>query len=128
MGVIREYCKLYFANNGGQFTDTGLPIFQRGIRANCPKPFDCYDCNIMQRWLAELHADGWATSWECTECLKRSLPNEADRQVQGFFQSGRPSPGNGDPFDVDEDRPSLVCCPICGFQTSFLQLVLRRVR
>jgi hypothetical protein len=125
---LREYCKLYFHSNGGEFTDTGMPIFRKGVRALCRRPFDCYDCTLMQRWLEVLPADGWTPSWECTECLEKSrrLPDNVARELQGFYQSGRPAPGQGDPLDTDEDRPSLIGCPVCGYPTFFLQLVLRR--
>jgi hypothetical protein len=130
MGIDSAYCKLFFARNGGQFTDTGLPIFRRGVKALCPRPFDCQTCQIMQSWLSGLPSSGWSPSWECVECLKKSqsLPADEGRLVQGFFQSARPGPGQGDPFDVDEDSPPLSGCPLCGFPTSFLQLVLRIAR
>lgn len=126
------FCKLLFARNGGTFNDRNMPVFDQKAwaRGACDRAYDCLDCGVMQDWLVYLQKVGWTIGWECDLCLKQT-EEEKDREdmqrfVEGFYQSGRdPTRGQEDP-DYDEDKPALAGCTRCGWESSFLQLVLRR--
>ena len=124
------FCKVLFWKNGGQFTPTGLPIFKHRIRGRCSRAFDCGACSYLQEWIAYLASQGWSWGWECDKCLKETKKtDEANglvRSVQGFYQAGRRSDRTPDDPDYDPDRPGLEGCTTCGWETSFLQLVVRR--
>lgn len=122
------FCKILFGRNGGTFTSKGLPIF--GVddaRGNCDRGWDCGECNIMHEWLGELATQGWEWGWECDKCLRDSM--EADgleggsRLAQGFYQSGR---AEFDPYDLR--YPAITGCTNCGWESSFLQLVLKKAK
>ena len=130
------FCKILFGVNGGKFTATGLPIIGESeddaerARGKCWRAFDCGSCIHMSTWLAQLEAQGWHFAWECDRCLRETekLDKEAGttRFVQGFYQAGRKYDRSPDDPDYDSDRPGLEGCTRCGWESSFLQLVLRR--
>ncbi len=137
--VRAAFCPLYFSSNGGSFKSNGLPIFadDEDIRGNCDKPYDCAECSLLQDWLTALRANAWVPAWECEQCLKDVALEEkrsnVERVLPGFYQTGRDP--ETDPFPLmpayvnDEvATPMLSGCTRCGWQTSFLQLVLRRQR
>jgi hypothetical protein len=118
------FCKILFGRNGGTFTAKGLPRF--GIddaRGNCDRGSDCGECSLLQEWLKVMHAQGWDWSWECDKCLRdsdKANDNGEDRRfAQGFYQSG------GTPSE-EVTAPSLPGCTRCGWESNFLQLVLRK--
>lgn len=146
------FCPLLFAANGGRFGTLGLPIFnpreyvpdeslEMGLggdefgstpRGRCDEPWDCGVCPYMRQWIEGKQHEGWEIGWECTRCLRDSArlerrnPN-VERQLAGFYQSGRQPRSPNDPY-YDRDRPPLAGCTACGEESSFLQLVLRRAR
>lgn len=129
--VRAGFCPLYFASNGGSFQQNGLPIFvdHEDIRGNCDKPYDCIECSLLQEWVHALQADSWVPGWECEQCLKDTRLEK--RVLPGFYQTGRDP--ETDPFsslpgysNEEISTPQLTGCTRCGWQTSFLQLVLRR--
>lgn len=127
------FCKILFAKNGGTFTQTGLPIMQKGVRGKCNRAFDCGSCPHMQEWItAQVQKEGWDWGWECGKCLRETRATDEaqniERAVQGFFQSGRRKDLTPDDPDYDSDLPGLEGCTRCGWESSFLQLVLRRQR
>jgi len=103
------FCPIYFEANGGQYTDKGTPIFKEGLRGVCSDAFDCRDCPLMIRWskLRELH---YRIGWECDKCLKDTFredkKHKITRWLPAFYHSG--------------------ICTQCGYQRTFLQLILRR--
>jgi hypothetical protein len=132
-----SFCKILFGKNGGSFTETGLPILQPGeldddtqVRGKCSRAYDCGSCSYMQEWLVSLQEKGWHVGWECDRCLRESRYSDAEtgvtRQVQGFFQAGRKKDKTQDDPDFDPDLPGLEGCTKCGWESSFLQLVLRK--
>jgi hypothetical protein len=130
------FCKILFGKNGGKFTATGLPDFNREdeddwVRGCCTRAFDCGSCLFLQEWLAALQAQGWEFGWECDQCLRETLPldrqNGVTRSVQGFYQAGRRAGLTPDDPDYDPDMPGLEgCTRNCGWESSLLQLVLRK--
>ena len=126
------FCKILFGVMGGTFSPTGLPVFEEGVRGHCTRAFDCGSCMYMHEWLASLIQHGWTWGWECTKCLKETKPIDdelgIERRVQGFYQAGRRHSLTQEDPDFDPDRPGLEGCTRCGWESSFLQLVLRRPR
>ena len=131
-----SFLAILFGANGGQFTpDTHLPIMHQevgdfGIRARCSRPWDCGTCSLMRKWIEARQAQGWFSGWECSDCLKRTAKFDlgdggGGRELPGFYQAGRRAYPPDD-LNYDADRPGLLGCTRCGFETSFLQLVLRR--
>lgn len=113
------FCPLLFAHNGGQFQENGKPKFMgEDIRGSCDDPHDCGNCMIMQSWLVQLKAEGWVIGWECLKCLSET--KEIPRKLPGFFQEGRLEVLEGD------EKPAVPGCTSCGWESFFLQLVLRR--
>jgi hypothetical protein len=114
------FCLLLFGSNGGQFDELGRPIF-RGQLGTCGRAFDCGTCPLMREWMLKLAQDGWEWGWECDQCLKNTFDTDHAREVErilpGYYQSSQPD---------DEDHPPIEGCTRCGWQTSFLQLILRR--
>jgi hypothetical protein len=126
---VRVFCKLMYANNGGVFTADGRPAvracrfcgtaFDCGqcetyvvqARASCDRASDCAQCGIMQGWLQGLAEQGYEISWECQKCVKDT--GHTPRRLEGYYQEGacpRVNPDTGE---------------ICGYETAFLQLVIR---
>lgn len=125
-------------------------------RGACSKAFDCGACDIMIQYLEECVSQGWDVGWECIDCLKPDTPSGIERVLPGYYQSGRdpkyPEPYHkrvemmqlnraskrqgfreykfGHYDNQDSDKPwataSITGCTNCGWQSSFLQLVLRR--
>jgi len=134
------FCKVFFAKNGGTFTEYGLPIFSAAdhseeypARGYCDKAFDCGSCAYLQEWLWSLYDKGWEIGWECDQCLRDTIRQDfydkTERKVEGFFQSGRPKLPVDHPdywHEHDEDSGGLEGCTRCGWGSSFLQLVLRK--
>lgn len=132
------WCPLLFARYGGAFTKSGVPIFagekldldQRDgpsdgmpIRGKCDRGYDCGHCYVLHEWLESLVKDGWWFGWECDACLRRSEWSDKEtmiRSLPGIYQSGVQYE------DDDRYEPPLDGCTNCGWQSSFLQLVLRR--
>jgi hypothetical protein len=138
-------CPLFFAANGGRFNQLGMPVFRSDTfdqndpddafvaATNCDRAYDCGACPLLIQWIEHEVAQGWTVGWECTKCLNDSLLYERDnpdvqRRLAGFYQSGRRPELTPDDEDFDPDRPHLAGCTSCGWQSSFLQLVLRRQR
>jgi hypothetical protein len=136
------FCPILFAVNGGRFTDKGLPIFQEkdedgySPRGKCDRAFDCGVCPHLTAWVNQFAVAGWSVGWECNACLKNTAKSDAeerlDRLLPGYYQSGR-DPDDENPFpempgfdNKDADRPPLHGCTRCGWQSSFLQLIMRR--
>lgn len=129
------FCKILFWKNGGQFTATGLPDLsdrKRLVKGRCDKAWDCGQCTFLQEWLQLLQSQGWVWGWECDACLKATEKSDIEqniqRLVQGFYQSGRKFTTPPDDPNFDPDRPGLEGCTRCGWESSFLQLVIRRPR
>lgn len=128
------FCKVFFWKNGGQFNDTGLPVFEDDVRGNCDRAWDCGVCTYLGEWIEWLASQGWEWGWECDRCLRLTLAKDrhegVERHVQGFYQAGRRSDlSPSDPeykWEGDPDLPALEGCTRCGEGTSFLQLVIRR--
>ena len=124
------FCPIFFGANGGKFTpDTHLPIMRKGIRGLCNRPWDCGACSLLREWIDAKQREGWVVGWECDDCLKRTRKwDDTDgggRELPGFYQAGRLPRPKDDP-EYDKDKPKLEGCTRCGYETSFLQLVLRR--
>jgi hypothetical protein len=120
------FCKILFGHNGGTFTAKGLPRFGiDDVRGNCDRGFDCGECSLLHEWLKVMYAQGWAWSWECDRCLRETEKandvGEDRRFAQGFYQSGGTTQG---PSEIS--APTLPGCTRCGWESSFLQLVLRK--
>jgi hypothetical protein len=125
------FCKVMFGWNGGEFSETGLPLAsEEEVRALCDRAYDCGACTALGTWLASLAAQGWTWGWECDKCVKDSRSVDAARGVrrvpQALYQAGRRRDRlPGDP-EYDPDLPGLEGCTTCGWESSFLQLVLRK--
>jgi hypothetical protein len=130
--VRTAFCKILFWKMGGAFGPTGLPIIQPGVRGKCNRAFDCGSCSHMHDWLSLLLQQGWTWGWECDKCLRETKDSDdaqnIERSVQGFYQAGRKGDLTEDDPEYDPDRPGLEGCTRCGWESSFLQLVLRRQR
>lgn len=139
-------CPIYFGANGGRFSELGRAILEsKDDRLLCGVAFDCGHCSYLAQWVEVQRANGYSVSWECDHCLrvtlKRDRRDNIERVLPGFYQAGR---SNLDPLgkDYDPDLPGLRGCTRildeddeetgqkagqeCGWETSFLQLVLRR--
>lgn len=126
------FCKLLFAWNGGTFNERNMPVVSKDswVRGSCDRAFDCLECTVMLNWLDSLKKQGWAIGWECDFCLKETDAErhreDMQRSVEGFYQSGWRSRLAPDDPEFDEDKQALEGCTRCGWETNFLQLVLRR--
>lgn len=137
------FCTFRFSANGGRFTGNGLPIItdedkdEDGIviSGKCTNPGDCNDCGDLRVKALELYQQGWSIDWECDQCIKVTRKSDRlqgiTRELPGVYQTGRNPSSNPFPdlpkFDNSENRPpSVAGCMRCGWQTSFLQLILRR--
>jgi hypothetical protein len=127
------FCKILFWKNGGQFSPTGLPVVnaREQVRGKCTRAYDCGQCSYLQEWIAFLQQQGWSFGWECDTCLKKTevedRKNGVERHVQGYYQAGRKYETQPeDQWNWDPDRPGLEGCTRCGWESSFLQLVIRR--
>ena len=131
--VRLAFCPILFGKNGGQFDDKGLPVFatrqDKAVRGRCDEAFDCGTCPFLSEWVAVQVNNGWSVGWECQGCLKGSKKLDEvagiKRILPGYYQAGR-KPYPPDHQDHDTDRPALEGCTVCGYESSFLQLVLRR--
>lgn len=115
-------CPLYFSAHGGQFDRRGNPIFNGiPIPAVCDRAFDCGTCSLMTQWVSSMVASGWVVGWECDKCLKETFLEDKGggrgRIVPGFYHSGRRD---------DPDNGGLTGCTRCGWESSFIQIILRR--
>ena len=120
------FCKILFGRHGGTFTADGLPIFGADeARGNCDRGYDCGECSLLHEWIEGLAKQGWFWGWECDKCLRDTIKSDEEaniaRFVQGFFQSGSKEQ---DPEALT--APALTGCTRCGWETTFLQLVLRK--
>jgi len=129
------FCKILFWKNGGSFSPTGLPIFRstdERVQGRCTRAYDCGQCSYLQEWLVFLQQQGWAWGWECDACLRKTLEEDRksniERHVQGYYQAGRRWDRTPDDPEYDPDRPGLEGCTRCGWESSFLQLVIRKPR
>jgi len=116
------FCPLYFSAHGGQFNEKGLALFSgMMIPGVCDRAFDCGTCSLMSKWVSEMIAAGWSVGWECDQCLKNTFLDDKGRGVNrllpGFYQASQPDP---------QQSGFIPGCTRCGWQTSFLQIVLRR--
>jgi hypothetical protein len=135
---VEAWCPVYYFFNGGAFNDKGAPIDVSNTLGNCPHPYDCHKCDLLDKWLNNMRSYHWAVTWECIGCISSSKkPNDLDnlkRIIPGFYQAGRTDrsarrllkqfPG----FDnSDPDSPTAIPgCATCGEASSILQVVLRR--
>lgn len=112
----------------------------------CERAYDCGVCPHLHKFLNTKIAEGWAFGWECDRCLKVTKEldagNGVERKVTGIYQAGRKFGISSESNDYDPDAPGLEGCTHihefddpevdkragekCGWETSFLQLVLRR--
>lgn len=135
------YCPILFEANGGAHKANGLPILRQvdddedivSRQGKCDTPYDCGVCHLLQEWIRPF-VGKWSVGWECDRCLKETCKDDRlsvrERILPGFYQSGRvpdenPHPGLPGFDNTDVDHPPLEGCTRCGWQTSFLQLVLR---
>lgn len=121
------FCKILWWKNGGAFTSSGLPLAgDEWTRGKCVKAYDCSECVFLQEWLHWLVQQGWTFGWECDACLRATLETDAQenivRHTQGFYQEGR----QPDPTESPLEHPALTGCTRCGWESAFLQLVIRR--
>lgn len=100
--IRTAFCHLLFLENGGKLNSKGKPIDIGKRRSLCNRPYDCSTCDVMQRSLRQI-PPGTSATWECVDCLEKT--KSQPRALPGYFTSGE--------------------CPRCGYETSFLQLVLR---
>jgi hypothetical protein len=120
MPLVREE---YSVDEG---TDLGDEMF---VRSLCSRAWDCGRCSLMHEWVRGLATSGWAVGWECVGCLKdtrREDEENGGRVLPGFYQAGRRFDRTPDDPEFDKDRPALEGCTRCGWESSLLQLVLRR--
>lgn len=124
------FCKLLYAANGGEFNKLGLPIKGKvRVRGRCDAAYDCVSCPLMMEWLALTQSQGWRSGWECLKCLSDTRDEDLAigvRELPGFFSAGRSPDLSPEDEDFDPDRPILWGCTRCGWESSFLQLVLRK--
>ena len=118
------FCKLLFAKNGGRFTKTGMPIFEKEAKGTCQRGFDCHECGLIHEWVQSLEKNGYAASWECDSCLRKPDEKGVERFVTEYYHGGQSGLAPDDP-EFDPDIGGLPGCMSCGFRTSFLQLILR---
>ena len=121
--VKTAYCPLLFQRNGGKFGPRNEPIFEpnededSSPMGTCSRAFDCGTCTLMTEWLNGAMT-GWTIGWECDKCLKETFELDkdsgVDRWLPGFYHS---SP---------DENAYEGGCTRCGWQTLFLNLVLRR--
>lgn len=141
-------CAIYFGANGGTFTELGNPIWEEDVRALCGRAHDCGHCQFLHQWVAVQQSKGFSISWECVRCIKKTykpdMKNDIERVITGYYQAGRRRGLAPDDPDYDQDQPGLEGCTrifqvddeevdkkageVCGWESSFLQLVLRRKR
>lgn len=141
-------CVVYFWAHGGRFTEDGRPIKGDQDRLLCGKAFDCGHCDFLQSWVASAVQSGFVATWECVRCVQKSkkpdAANGVERRVHGIYQAGQRSDVDPDSLEYDDDRPGVQGCQhiyefdddeveppkrageVCGWESSFLQLVLRR--
>ena len=145
-------CPIYFGANGGHFNELGQAELKEDDRLLCPKAFDCGHCGYLHEWVQARIAEGYSVSWECSRCIgvstyrSRELDKQNGREciIPGFYQAGQKFDTDPNSLSFDEDRPGIEGCThileednpetgqkageLCGWETSFLQLVLRRGR
>ena len=145
-------CPIYFGAHGGKFDDLGRALKETDVDEYapvlCPISFDCGHCEYLHEWIRAWVARGYSIGWECDRCLRRSekydKANNIERLLPGFYQAGRRPDLPADDPDYDPDKPGLTGCThvhavdaddveppkrageICGWESSFLQLVMRR--
>lgn len=135
------FCPILFGSNGGRFTERGLPIIDdpdedgESPRGLCDIAFDCGVCSLLAEWVQRYVDQGWAVGWECPHCLKKTKGEDGQRGLvrllPGYFQEGRDeeNPPDIENFNnTNQDKTPLKGCTRCGWQSSFLQLVMRRQR
>ena len=131
------FCPIYYGANGGLFDERGVPMEDPDAeetvhtRGKCDRPFDCGTCPYLHQWVGKLASQGMGIAWECIACLKQTKKMDKEsgviRFIPGYFQAGRPPVPEGHP-DYDKDNPPLAGCTRCGWESSFLQLIIRRRR
>lgn len=114
----------------------------------CDRAFDCGTCTLLHKWLNEKIQQGYRATWECHYCLRKTKKSDGaddiERVITGYYQAGRKGDLSTDDKDYDPDRPGLQGCThilesddpdvgrrqgeMCLWESSFLQLVLRRKR
>lgn len=138
-------CPIYFGLNGGKFSELGNANATEDDRLLCGRAFDCGHCAALHEWVNVQLSKGYVATWECVTCISRTkkLDDQAEieRVITGYYQAGRrqtdPSDQNFDPdmpglegcthvFEVDDDKRGRRAGETCGWESSFLQLVLRR--
>ncbi len=112
----------------------------------CDRAFDCGSCQLLHRWLEIKLQEGYSATWECQYCLKKTQKSDerdgVERIITGYYQTGRRTDIDPTDKDYDPDIPGLAGCThifefddpetgkrsgeMCLWESSFLQLVLRR--
>lgn len=127
-----------------------VPVGNPQALINCDRAYDCGVCPLLHRWLQNKINEGYSFGWECARCIKTSTyrsreldkKNGLERIVTGYYQAGRRFDTDPESNEFDQDAPGIEGCthihevddPVvnkragerCGWETSFLQLVLRR--
>lgn len=143
-GQLDERGRPLFIRQGEEFVPLGDPQ----ARINCDRAYDCGVCQLLHGWLKAKIDAGYSFGWECDQCLRDTLKadkeNNIDRIVTGYYQAGRRFDIDPQSLEFDPDVPGIEGCTRvyelddpennkragerCGWETSFLQLVLRRRR
>lgn len=125
-----------------------MPLGNPEARLNCDRAYDCGVCTLLHRWLDAKVLEGYSFGWECDRCIKQTLKanvgNDIEFVITGYYQAGRKFNTDPESGDYDPDVPGIEGCThvhefddpevnkrageSCGWETSFLQLVLRRRR
>lgn len=123
-----------------------VPLGSSQALINCDRAYDCGVCPLLHRWLQQKVTEGYSYGWECDQCLRATFKtdraNNIERIVTGYYQAGRKFGISTESPDFDPDQPGLEGCThvhefdvpevekrageVCGWESSFLQLVLRR--
>ncbi len=139
-------CPIFWGAHGGSFTELGnISPDSEDDRLLCGRAFDCGHCGFLHEWLTVQVAKGFSWTWECDACLRFSKRFDKDngirRVLTGYYQAGRKPTYDPNSLDADPDSPGLEGCThileadnpatgqiagqVCGWESSYLQLVLR---
>ncbi len=141
-------CPIFYGAQGGQFNEFGKIVRTQEDDPSvlCGRAFDCGHCSFLQDWIRVKEAQGFEWGWECVTCLNFSKrfdhESGTERLLTGYYQAGRKPSLDPNSLDADPDMPGIDGCThileadnqatgqvagqVCGWETSFLQLVLRR--
>ena len=94
MAGKESFCPILWQANGGQITEDGRPALEQGelIRGYCTKPYDCFECSLMQNALANLPSMGVTAIWVCPACagdaIKSAKSKNLEVSLPGYFTEG----------------------------------------